>query len=88
MKTTSCLAVGVLAVLSVSCGGRSHVACEPGMVERDGHCVETDGDGVKSLTDNTVLPTCEATLLEDRLVSLGWEGASTFRGNDDDGTCE
>jgi hypothetical protein len=57
----------------------------------------TSLDGLGGLVDlvgdllvgvNVVLPTCEATLLDDRLVALGWLGRSTISNNDDTGVCE
>jgi hypothetical protein len=48
----------------------------------------TDLGGGFTAMHNTVLPTCEATTLADRLVSLGWDGTATIEGNDDAGVCE
>lgn len=54
----------------------------------DGLAVLTDLAGNLTVADNTVLPTCEATALADRLLSLGWDGESLVMGNDDAGVCE
>ena len=73
-----------------SIGGSLSVGGNAALTNLDGLDALTELGPELQVTDNTVLPTCEATLLEDRLVALGWDGGggAYIWGNDDAGVCE